>query len=241
MNGDGEIVVGIQQSQRARHDAMAVCVGVVGEGDIESVLQLHQPGHRVWARAVHANLAVVIEGHETEARVHHRVDNSDIQAVDLVDRLPVVHAGAAKRIDRHAHTGRSDPIDIDDTPQVRYVRRHEVVIARRPRLCRGRIGHSPDLTVAAEHEGVSPFLDPRRHALIGRTAMRGVVLETAVARRVMRRRDHDAVRECPLAAAVVSEDRVGDHGRGCYAIAALNQRLDAIRGQHFERGALCRT
>ena len=74
-------------------------VGVVGEGDAVLVLEADQPGHRVGARAVHADLAVVIDRHEREGRIDRRVDDGDIEAVNVVDRLPVVHGRAAQRID----------------------------------------------------------------------------------------------------------------------------------------------
>ena len=60
----GEVVVGVHQPGGGRDDAVAVGVGVVAEGDVEPVLQLHQAGHRVGAGAVHADLAVVIDRHE---------------------------------------------------------------------------------------------------------------------------------------------------------------------------------
>src|ERR1700734_1785944 len=38
--------------------------GIVGEGDTEFILEADEPRHRIGARAVHANLAVMIDGHE---------------------------------------------------------------------------------------------------------------------------------------------------------------------------------
>ena len=82
MDRDGQIVVGIQQPRRGRDDAVTVGVGVVGEGHVEPVLQPEQAGHRVRARAVHADLAVVIHGHERERRVDSRIDHFDVEPVE---------------------------------------------------------------------------------------------------------------------------------------------------------------
>ena len=49
---------------------------------------------------------------------------------------------------------------------------------------------------------------------IGGTAVGRIVLESAIVRRIVRRRDHDAVGESRGAAAVVREDGVRERGRG---------------------------
>jgi len=41
----------------------------------------------------------VVDRHEREGRIDRRVDHGDIQFVDGVDRLPIVHGGAAERVD----------------------------------------------------------------------------------------------------------------------------------------------
>src|SRR5207237_34564 len=58
-DGDGQVVVRVQEARGGRDDAVAVGVGIVGEGDFEFVFQFYEPGHRVRARAIHADLAVV--------------------------------------------------------------------------------------------------------------------------------------------------------------------------------------
>src|SRR5262245_40742667 len=71
IDGDREIVVRIHQPRGTRHDTVAIRVGIVGKGDLETILQSHEPGHRVRARRIHANLAVVIHGHEGERGIDH--------------------------------------------------------------------------------------------------------------------------------------------------------------------------
>ena len=97
---------------------MPVRVGVVGEGHVVLVLEADEPGHRVRAGAVHADLAVVIDGHEREGRIDLRVHDLDIQTVDFVDRLPVMHRRAAERVHPQLEAGGADGVHVDDVPQV---------------------------------------------------------------------------------------------------------------------------
>ena len=105
-------------------------VRVVGEGDAILVLEPDEPGHRVRAGAVHADLAVVIDRHEREGRIDRRVDDGDVEPVDGVDRLPVVHGRAAERIDAELEAGRADRVHVDDVAQVLDVGQDEVFLMR---------------------------------------------------------------------------------------------------------------
>ena len=58
--GGGQVMVGIHQPVRPRHDAMPVGVGVVGEGDVEFVAHADQPRHGIRRRAIHPDLSVPI-------------------------------------------------------------------------------------------------------------------------------------------------------------------------------------
>ena len=79
---DRQIMIGVHQPGRRRDDAVPVRVRIVGEGDPIPVLQADEPRHRIGARAVHADLAVVIDGHEREGRIDHRVHDRDVEPVD---------------------------------------------------------------------------------------------------------------------------------------------------------------
>ena len=85
---------------------------------------------------------------------------------------------------------------------------------------------------------------------VGRAAVGRVVLEAAILWRVVRRRNHDAIRQAgavQVLAGVVDEDGVRE--RGCRGIAVgagralfgatagIDAGLDAVGGEHFERGA----
>ena len=67
-----------------------------------------------------------------------------------------------------------------------------------------------------------------------------VVLESAVTRRVVGRRNYDAVGQPLFAAAVVTEDGVGDDRGRSEAVVTLDHRLDAVGRQYLERRALGR-
>ena len=56
-----EVVVRRQQAGAARDDAMAVVIGVAGEGDVEAILQADQALHGVRRRRIHADLAVPVD------------------------------------------------------------------------------------------------------------------------------------------------------------------------------------
>ena len=80
-------------------------------------------------------------------------------------------------------------------------------------------------------------LDPAGHVGVGRPAVRRVVLEAAVAGRVVRRRDDDPVRGGrlrPAPAAVVGEDRVRDRRRRRVAAVGVDDDLDAVAGEHLD-------
>ena len=129
-DGHGQVVVGVHQPRGGRDDAVPVRVGVVGEGDAKLILEADEPGHRVGAGAVHADLAVVIDRHERERRIDLRVHHLDVQTVDFVDRLPVVHGRAAERVHAQLEAGGADGVHVDDVPQVVDVGQDEVFLVR---------------------------------------------------------------------------------------------------------------
>ena len=196
-DGHGEVVIGIHEPRGARHDAMSVCVAVVGEGDPKPIFQFDESCHGMGARWVHADLAVVIDGHEREGRIDHRVHDGDVELVDRVDRLPVRLAGAPERIHAEREAGAPDGRHVDDVLQIPDIGQDEVVLVRAGGRDGLRVWQPSHPDVAVAQERVGPFLDPRRHVGVGRAAVRRVVLEAAVLGRVVRRRDDDAVRTMP--------------------------------------------
>ena len=109
---------------------------------------------------------------------------------------------------------------------------------RRRGLQRRGERNARDVAVLRREQLVRPLLNPLRDVGVGRAAVRRVVLEAAVLRRVVRRSDHDAVGQVRCAAAVVHQDRAGDDRRRREPAVALDDRVDAVAGQHFERDVL---
>ena len=247
---DGEVVVGVHQPGVGGDDAVPVGVGVVPGGDVvgrgAARLRRHdapERGHGRRRRAVHPDLAVPVQGHERPARVDVRVDDGEVEAVPLADGAPVVDGGAAERVRPDPHAGGADGLDVDHALQVVDVRGEEVVLAGGRRLERGFDRHPRDLVNALADDLVGAVGDPARRVRVGGPAVGRVVLEAAVARRVVRRRDDDAVGQAGAggadagrgAGAVRREDRVRDGGGGRVGVARVDPDLDAGRCQHLER------
>ncbi len=99
LDGNREVVIGIEQAGGRGDDPVTIGVGVVAEGDAVIVLEGDELGHGVRAGAVHADLAIVIEGHEGEGGVDGFVDDGDVEVVALANGVPIGEACAAEGID----------------------------------------------------------------------------------------------------------------------------------------------
>ncbi len=112
----GQEMVRVHQPHRPGDDPVPVRVRVIAERQVEAILQAHEARHGVGARAVHPDLAVVVQGHEPEGRVIGRVGHRHVQAVGVGDRLPVPCRGAAQGVDSQPQPGPGDRVHIDDAP-----------------------------------------------------------------------------------------------------------------------------
>ena len=88
-------MIRIHQTRGRGDDAVAVRVRIIAEGDFIFVFQPNELGHRVRARTIHADLAVVIDGHERKPRIDQRIYNADVELVVVCDARPVSNARAA--------------------------------------------------------------------------------------------------------------------------------------------------
>ena len=183
-----------------------------------------------WARGIHADLAVVIHRHERERRIDHGVDDSDVQLVEGVDRLPIGSRSPAQWIHAECETGPADGVRVDDILEIFDIGQHQIDFVGGDGLDRRREGYPFDAGIARAQQDVRSALNPPGHVGIGRTTVGWVVLETAVLGRVVRRRNDDAVREVLVAAAVIDQDRPRDDRRRRDTPIALNDRLDAVGG-----------
>ena len=215
---------------------MAVGVGIVAKGDVESVLEHDQPSHGERTRTVHADFAVVIEGHESEGRIHAVVHQREVQSVALGDRFPQRKRGAAEGIDSDAEAGLADGFHVDDGSEICHVGRGEIVSNRRGGGAGLRGGHALHLAIPTGQQFVGPLFDPAGDIGIGGASVGGVVFESAVLRRVVGRRDDQAIGQARGSAVVVSEDGVGNHRSGGGTVVRSDARFHAVRGEDFERG-----
>ena len=161
----------------------------------KSSLELHQPRHRVRAGAIHADFAVVIDRHERELRIELRIDDGDVQAVAIGDRLPVREGRSAERIHADLQTGGANGIHIDDVAEVVDIGRDEILFVSRDGLCSGSAGYAFDAAIAGAQQFIGAVLNPARDVGIGRASFRRIVFEAAIFGRIVRRRDDDSVGE----------------------------------------------
>ena len=111
-------MIRIHQAERRRDDAMAIGIGVIAKGDLKTVLQSDKAGHRIRTRTIHANLAVVIQGHEAKRRIDLRIHHRKIEPVTLGDLLPISQCRAAERIDTDLDLSRMNRFHVDDRSQI---------------------------------------------------------------------------------------------------------------------------
>ena len=239
-NSGCEKVIRVHQPARRTDDAMPVGVRVIGEGDVEFVLQRDQPLHRIGRRTVHPDIAVPVHRHETECRIDGVVHDRCVNPVTLDQRLPILNSSAAERIDPDAHTRRADRFEIDDIGQIGNIRR-DIIMGMNARRFPGAFIRNARNTIEFVFEKrVGGFPDPSGHVDICRSAVGGIVFEAAFVRRIVRGADDNAVGKARGPAAIVGKDRVRDHrGRGI-AVVLVDHRLDAICCQNFNRGGECR-
>ncbi len=234
---DRQVVVGVEQAGARRHDAVPVRVGVVGQRHVEGILQPQQRRHRVRRGRVHPDLSVPVDGHETEPWVDRGVDHVEVEFVTLGNGLPVDQARATERVDADPDTRAADRIEVDHGCQVLDIGRYVVVHGR---VRSGTLGSDPrDTPQPGCEQRVRAVLDPGGHGGVSRPAVGRVVLEPAVRRWVVRRRDDDAVGEPEglpgCAAGVVREDGVRDHRGGGGLPGRRDPGVHPVGGQYLQR------
>ncbi len=178
-------MVGVQQPRSRGDDAVPIGVRVIGEGNPVAVLEADEPGHCVRAGAVHADGAVVIDGHERKGGINLRIDDSDVQPVHRIDRFPVMDGGAAEWVDREGQSSGANGVHVDNVAQVFDIGEYEIFLLRRFRADRSLECHPLYAGIAIPQQHIGPMLDPLGHVSIGRPAIRRVVFEPAILGRVV--------------------------------------------------------
>lgn len=173
--------------------------------------------------------------HKAEGLIDGIVHQRQIQLVVLRHALPVGDAGTAKRIHAQFQAGTLDSRHVDHLNQAFDIRLHQVFgvqVAAVPGLVQRLALNAFQLL---RQQFVGALFDHRRQVGVGRAAVRRVVLDAAVFRWVMGRRNDDAV-GLHAAAAVVAQNGVRYRRRWREAVVFLHDHIDAVGGQHFQHG-----
>ena len=104
-----------------------------------------------------------------------------------------MHARAAQRIDPDSDAGAADRFHVEDIAEVGDIGPDIIMAVNVDDLAGAVIGDAFDAAKVVFEIAVGGALDSRGDVGIRRPAIGRIVFETAVFRRIMRRRDHDAV------------------------------------------------
>ena len=104
------------------------------------------------------------------------------------------------------------------------------------RASRLGLPHPLDVFELIFEKFVGSVCNPRRGIGVCRTAVRRVVLEATVSRRVVRRRHDDAISLCAATSTVVIDDRQTDRWRWCETIGAVDHHVHTVGSEHLECG-----
>ncbi len=207
-NSHRKIMIRVHQTDGRRDNAVAVGVGVVGKCHAVFILQPNQAGHRIRTRTIHADFPVVIHRHERERRVEFRIHDLDVQFVNGIYRLPQRQRRAAERVHTEFQIRGANRVHVHDVFQILNVRQNKIFRVRGRGLERGLKGNSLHAGIARAQQFVRAVLHPLGHIRVRRTAVRWIVFEAAIFRRIVRRRDDDAVSETRFTAAIECDNCV---------------------------------
>ena len=181
----------------------------------------------------------MIHRHERELRVELRIHHREVQFVNGLNWLPIRQRRAAERVHAEFQTGGANGFHVHDIFQILDVRQNKIFLVRGCGLERGGERHALHAGIISAQQFIRAILHPLGHVGVGRAAVGGIVFEPAVGRRIVRRRDDDAVGETGFATAIVNNDGARNHRRRRHAVIFLNDGFHAVGREHFERGALC--
>ena len=213
MGSDGQKGVGRNHAFRTGDDAEAVVVRVIGQDEVIVCGLAGDGRHDIGRRAVHADLAVVVVIHEGELRVIRIVDEIQVQVIRVGNLVPVVHARPAQGVDQDAQFSVADGVHVDDGVQFGHVESFVIVRDDEAAVLGLVIGHHLDAFVVAGQETVGFRFDGLGDIRASRAAGDGIVLDTAVFRRIVGRRNDQAVSQAVFTMAVIAQD--GPRDRRC--------------------------
>ena len=203
---------------------------------------VHKTLHGVRGARIHADLAIMVDGHEAPGRIDLRAHHVDGQVELLVHQRPVVDGSAAERVDAQAHAGGTDHIEVDDVLQI-----GDIVLAEVEALDQVGLDGLLERNALDVLEIAEQLVGTIRDGVgdVGRSRAAGdrVILEAAIGRRVVRRGHHDAVGQAfagealgAIRCAVVGQDGLGhNRGRG-EVVAGIDAHGHAVGDEHFDGG-----
>ena len=219
---------------------MPIGICVVRERDVIFVLQADQSCHRIRARTVHTDLAVMVHRHEGKCRINHRVCDRNLQSVDGVDRFPVGKRCSSERIHAQLELRAANGFDIHYILQIAHIRQNKIFLVS----CSGSKGFfvrsALYIAVAGSHQFIGTILDPGGNVGVGGTAIRRIVFETAICRRIVGRGNDDAIGEVLFPSTVVNQNCARDYWSRGNTVLLLNNGFHSVGCKHLECGALRR-
>ena len=124
--------------------------------------------------------------------------------------MPAPPSGSTPKIQTRA----ADGVQIDHRAQIVHILRNIIVAMRGGGRQGLRIRHAAHVAQPVREDRVGAVLNPFGGRRIGGPAVRRVVLEAAVVRRIVRRRDDDAIGQSAPASAVVASEWRANAGVG---------------------------
>ncbi len=213
---------------------MAIGIGVIGKRDVEFPAQADQSLHRVGRRAIHPDLSIPIDGHESKGRVDGVVHHGRRDLVAIDDRRPVLDGSPTQRVDADSDAAYANLCHVDDVREVADIGRDVIVRMNAGCFARALQRNAMHASELLLEEIVRGGFDPAGNVDVGGPAIGGIILEASVLGRIVGRRNDDAVGQPCLVPLVVHQDRMRDDGRRCISAPGIDHRLDAIGREHFQ-------
>ena len=222
------------------------CRNVVGS--VSVLIRSHRitkRRHRIGRGAIHTDLSIPVQGHEGPCGVNLGVHNGQLQAVALGNCAPVVHRCSAQRIGANAHAGLANRINIDDLVKLINVVGQVVKAMDAGVIQQIRTQHAINAAPTLFENFVRALSDPRGRIGVRGAAVRGVVLESTVTRRVVAGGDDDTVgqpfpsRSQVLGCTVCTKNRHRNRRGRSVGTACVDANINVICGQDFQGGAPC--
>ena len=246
INGHRQVMVRVHQPIIRGHNAMPVRISIITGGNVVLVAVPHQRRHGIRAGTVHPNLTVRVQCHEPPCGVHQRIHHRQIQLVGLGNRPPIIHRRTTHGVRTNAQPRLPDHIQIHHIRQIRHIGVH-IVVFRGLGIQHPRHAHSLDVLQAAAQQIISTLRNPVRGIRVGRATIGRIIFKPTIPRRIMRRRNHNAVGTLRIGAShptrqarIIGQNRMRHRRRRGIAAPVVDKHLHVISQQHLHGGNLRR-